>query len=218
MKTYLLLQNTHAVDLPAEFQRDDVRYPEALVAHFVKEFTRQEDLVFDPFAGYGTTLLVAEAMGRIPFGIEYDRRRVRFIQSRLRSPHHAGNVIHGDARRLSSYGLPAFDFSMTSPPYLARDDRVDPLAAYNAAGHGYDAYLRDIRAIYAQLARLMRDGAHAVIEVANLKGDDGVTTLAWNIAGAVSEVLRFEGEVVVGWDRYGYGYDHSYCLVFTKPA
>jgi len=28
-------------------------------------------------------------------------------------------------------------------------------------------------------------------------------------------VLHFEGEVVVCWDRYGYGYEHSYCLVYS---
>jgi hypothetical protein len=27
--------------------------------------------------------------------------------------------------------------------------------------------------------------------------------------------MQFEGEVVVAWDRNTYGYDHSYCLVFS---
>jgi hypothetical protein len=32
-------------------------------------------------------------------------------------------------------------------------------------------------------------------------------------------VLRFEGEVVVDWEpTYGFGYDHSYCLVFKAPG
>ncbi len=66
------------------------------------------------------------------------------------------------------------------------------------------------------MAQLMKDHAHVVIEVANLKAPDGVTRLAWDIADVVSEVLHFEGEVVIGWDTYGYGYDHSYCLVFTS--
>ena len=37
-------------------------------------------------------------------------------------------------------------------------------------------------------------------------------------ASAVAGVLEFEGEVVVGWDHYNYGYDHSYCLVFRRPG
>lgn len=57
-----------------------------------------------------------------------------------------------------------------------------------------------------------------MIEVANLKDARGVTTLAWDIGTAVSTVLHFEGEIIVSWDTYGYSYDHSYCLVFSKTA
>src|SRR5438128_1140398 len=70
----------------------------------------------------------------------------------------------------------------------------------------------------AALPRRMPPGAVAVIEVSNLKHPRQVTPLAWDIAAAVGEVLRFEGEVVVDWDpSYGWGYDHSYCLVFSAP-
>jgi hypothetical protein len=75
-----------------------------------------------------------------------------------------------------------------------------------------------LEGIYAQVERLMKPHARVVIEVSNLKGSAGVTTLAWDVASAVSKVLRFEGEIVVAWDHYSYGYDHSYCLLFTKPA
>jgi hypothetical protein len=42
------------------------------------------------------------------------------------------------------------------------------------------------------------------------------TPLAWDIGREGSQVLYFEGEVVVTWQpTYGFGYDHSYCRVFT---
>jgi hypothetical protein len=64
---------------------------------------------------------------------------------------------------------------------------------------------------------LIKPGGRVVIEVSNLKGRTGVTTLAWDIAGAVGQVLTFEGEIVIAWeDTYGYGYDHSYALVFVR--
>jgi len=32
-------------------------------------------------------------------------------------------------------------------------------------------------------------------------------------------VLPFAGEIAVRWEpTYGYGYDHSYCLLFSAPA
>lgn len=75
-----------------------------------------------------------------------------------------------------------------------------------------------MKSIYRQVNARLKPSGHAVIEVSNLKHEDGsLTTLAWDIAREVSEVLRFVGEIVVTWENgYGYGYDHSYCLVFAK--
>jgi hypothetical protein len=39
---------------------------------------------------------------------------------------------------------------------------------------------------------MMKPEAWVVIEAANLKSSDGVTTLAWDIAAAVGQVLTFE--------------------------
>ena len=38
------------------------------------------------FAGFSATLFVAEAMGRIPYGIEYDRAKADYIRSHLKTP------------------------------------------------------------------------------------------------------------------------------------
>jgi SAM-dependent methyltransferase len=214
MKTYLQLKNTHRCEFPDEFQKDDVRFSESLVEHFVREFTREGDVVFDPFAGYGTTLMVAEEMGRVAYGIEFDERRVRYARARLEHPE---RLIHGDSRRLASYRLPPFDLSVTSPPYMGKNDRENPLTNYTTGGD-YTAYLQGLSSIYEQLGQLLKPGARAVVEVANLRLSDGLTTLAWDVAGALARVLHFEGEVVVGWDEYGFGYDHSYCLVFCEAG
>lgn len=215
MRTCIELENRNRFELPVEFQDDDVRYSESIVEYFLRKVTRENDVVFDPFAGFGTTLLVAEAMGRMPLGIEYDEERVKYIQSKLKQP---DRIIHGDSRQLLSYDLPAFDFSITSPPYTSRHEIEDPFTAYTTNGDGYTSYLKDIRSIYEQMGQVMAFDARVVIEVANIKYGDSVTTLAWDIAKEISKVLHFEGEVVVSWDSYGYGYDHSYCLVFSKAS
>ena len=100
---------------------------------------------------------------------------------------------------------------------MQQDDPTDPLSAYNMTGRGYAAYLDHMQSIFAQVAPLMKAGARVVIEVSNLKSAGRVTPLAWDIARTVGVVLHFEVEIVVGWDpHYGYGYDHSYCLVFSQ--
>jgi hypothetical protein len=212
LKTYLHLDHTHPDPLPPEFQDDDVRYPESLVRYFLEEYTRPGDLVFDPFAGFGTTLVAAEALGRVGYGLELDNAKLDYARSRLGAPE---RLIHGDARRLLDYDLPVFAFSMTSPPFMTRDEIDDPLADYRAKGRGYRAYLDDLRNVYAQLRQHMQPAGVVVLEVANLKIGGQLTPLAWDLAEQIARVLHFDGEVVVCWNHYGYGYDHSYCLVYS---
>ena len=215
MRTVITLRSEEERPLPAEWVGDDVRYPPALVRLFLEEHTRPGDVVFDPFAGFATTLAVAEEMGRRAIGIERDERRWAYARTLLRDP---DALKHGDARRLGELGLPPIDFCMTSPPYMSRwEHPEDPLAAYAAPSRGYETYLAEVREVYRQIGALMTERAVAVVEVANVKKAHGVTTLAWDLAGAIGEVLRFDGEVVVSWEpTYGYGYDHSYCLLFRR--
>lgn len=214
MRTFIRLKNRQPNPLPKEFRDQELRYAPELVATFVQRYTRAGDLVFDPFAGYGTTLVVTEQMGRVPYGIEYDAQRVEYIRTLLRDP---AAIRQGDSRRLRDYDLPLFDLCMTSPPFTEHNDTFDALTNYRAPSAGYGAYLRDLAAIYDQVRLLMKPNARVVLEVANLHGPKGVTPLAWDVARAIGEVLHFEGEVVVGWDSYNYGYDHSYCLIFRAP-
>jgi DNA modification methylase len=213
MKTYIHLSSAHRYPLPAIFQHDDVRYSESLVETFLEQYTQQGDVVFDPFAGFGTTLFVAERMGRVSYGVEINQDRVNYARSKLANPK---NLIQGDARLLENIDLPEIDFSMTSPPYMTKDHHPEfPFAGYKITGEGYEEYLRDIRSIYEQLRARMKPTGKVVLEVANLKIEKQVTTLAWDVGQEISKVLRFEGEVIVCWDECGYGYDHSYCLIFS---
>jgi hypothetical protein len=99
---------------------------------------------------------------------------------------------------------------------MSKGDAEDPFSGYTLKGRGYPAYLRDLRGIFAQVRGCMKPAGTVVIEAANLKIEGELTSLAWDIAREVSTALRFEGEVIACWEGgYGYGYDHSYCLIFS---
>jgi DNA modification methylase len=215
MRTYITLRNQDREPLPDGFTGPDVRYTKALVRAFLEEYTRVGDAVLDPFAGFGTTLIVAEEMGREAWGLELDSARAEYARSQIRHPE---RLITGDSRQLVEYPIPPFDFSITSPPYMGKSDAENPFTGYAEPGQ-YTNYLAEVGEIYAQMGRLMKLGAKAVVEASNLKGGDSITTLAWDIAREVGKTLIFEGEIIATWeDGYGYGYDHSYCLVFAKKG
>ncbi|MGB0720432.1 MAG: DNA methyltransferase, partial [Bdellovibrionales bacterium] len=89
------------IELPFVYEReappqDDAsdRYPESLVRYFLDTYTKKGDRVFDPFTGLGTTAFVAEELGRVPYGIEADRKRFEWVAGQLE---HWQNIKYGDA-------------------------------------------------------------------------------------------------------------------------
>ena len=60
-------------------------FPEALPEWFIKLFTKEGDMVLDPFAGSGTTLIVAQRMHRNSIGIEIKLDYYQQIKERLQS-------------------------------------------------------------------------------------------------------------------------------------
>lgn len=58
-------------------------FPEALPEWFIKLFTKEGDMVLDPFAGSGTTLIVAQRMHRNSIGIEIKLDYYQQIKERL---------------------------------------------------------------------------------------------------------------------------------------
>ena len=218
MQTHLSLPYEQSDALPGGVV-DDIRTPRPLVEHFVEAFTDPGDVVFDPFAGFGTTLVVAEDLDRTPCGVEYEFDRAAFVRGRLERDEH---LRHGDALELSAEDLPTADLCFTSPPFMTTEMEMNPFENYDGEST-YEAYLEDLRDVFGRVERCLAPGSRVVIDVCNVENEGRVTPLAWDVGEAVAEVLDFQGEVVVAWevdgehDRrgdFGYGYDHTYCLVY----
>lgn len=219
MRTYLSLPYEHRDDLPPG-HANEVRTPDALVERFLDAYTDPGDRVVDPFAGYGTTLVTAERLGRVPYGVEYDADRADHVRSRIDVSEH---VRHGDVLELDGSWLPDCECCFTSPPFMERQMRRNPFENYGGEST-YDDYLDDVETAFRNVRGVLQSGGTVVVDVSNMKHQGRVTTLAWDVGKRLASVFRFEGEVVVTWededpDRdglFGYGYDHSYCLVFSN--
>lgn len=220
MQTFLTLPHEKPTSLPAEFD-DDPRTPPSYVEYFLTRYTKPGDAVLDPFAGFGTTLEVAEELGRKAYGVEYEPDRVAFIKERIDHPE---RVVRGSALSLQSLDLPQVECCLTSPPYMVAEMERDPFENYaNDSETTYENYLATIESVFAAIGELVLPDGHVLIDVSNMKFEGSVTTLAWNVAEVIEMIFDFAGEVVVGWKNkngedgaYGYGYDHSYCLVFER--
>jgi SAM-dependent methyltransferase len=195
---------------------DGVHFASAMVRTILEEFSAPGERVLDPFAGFGTTLVVAEEMGRVPVGLELLPERVAQIRNRVRP---GVRVIEGDAQRLSRYEIGPIDLCLTSPPYMtALGHPENPLTGYRTLDGDYQAYVAALGEVFHAVAELLRPGGYLVINVANVWGADSVTPLAWDIGSAVAARLPFHGEIYLDWDPPLEYLSGDYCLVFRKPV
>ena len=70
-------------------KKHSAAFPEELPEWFIKLVTKEGDIVLDPFAGSGTTLFVAERMGRSAIGIEIMEDYYKMIKNQLEEPYQA---------------------------------------------------------------------------------------------------------------------------------
>jgi DNA modification methylase len=74
----------HVWDIAPARQKDHpAQMPIALAERLLKFFARQSDLVYDPFAGVGTTLLAAKQLGLPSIGTEIDADYCNIIHQRM---------------------------------------------------------------------------------------------------------------------------------------
>lgn len=67
--------------------------PIQLLLRIILSSTNPSDVVLDPFAGSGTTLVVAEQLGRKSIGIELDKVNVKIVEERLAEKREADDIL-----------------------------------------------------------------------------------------------------------------------------
>lgn len=185
--------------------------------------TEPDDVVFDPFAGFGTTLDRAVAAGRRAVGVELLPERVAYIRDRVP----AALIVEGDARDLvrvlrdagAARTAPAVDLVLTSPPYMTGvNHEADPLTAYEEAGGDYRRYLRELGLVALQCAHLLVPGGYAVWNVADIREPGHTTRLIDDCRRVLAEHLTPVGVTEIVWDRYPHDLVADALLVFRRPA
>jgi DNA modification methylase len=133
-KSWLKFQKSWFIHNPPPRRQDVLRhpakFPETLAQEFIEFFTKRGQVVLDPMAGTGSTLVAALRAGRHSYGIELnpvyaeiacqvtadEKTKLGEIANEL-----TASVITGDASLLadlvSKHELPLIDYVLTSPPY-----------------------------------------------------------------------------------------------------
>lgn len=219
MQQYLLQSLSELVaERPPEDQ-ELVHFTESLARTAIEELTAPGGRVLDPFAGFGTTLVVSRRLGRASVGVELLPERVDQVRGRLDAEQCdvAAEIVRGDTRRLAELVEGPFDLCLTSPPYMTANEHPEnPLEAYEVPDGHYPTYLAELGGVFGQVAGLLRPGGHLALNVANTVHDGVLTPLAFDLAAVVARHLRLVQDVVVCWDGRPWGIGADFLLLFRR--
>jgi hypothetical protein len=197
----------------------DISFPESLARTLIASFTVRGDVVLDPFAGFGTTVVVAAEMGRIGIGIELNPERQKRAATRLRPP---SRVILADCNEVLALGVGPVHMVLTSPPHWQANG--DAMRAYAAPPVAYQQYLDQFAATLRRINAVVRPFGTVVLVVHNIaaSGEEPAKPLAWDLGRIAAEQLWFVKEWIActTWqeiDAAEFG-NHAHCLIFTKRA
>ncbi|MEM6810834.1 MAG: DNA methyltransferase [Pseudomonadota bacterium] len=198
---------------PPPFEGNDIKFPESLARHIIKTYTKKGDKVLDPFTGLGTTLFVAEELNRTPFGFETDTDKHQWVAGQLE---HWTHHIHDDAYNVPNYHLPKIDLLLTSPPYMPRHHKFNPLYNGDPQKAGYDCYLKRLAQIFKRIRPILKKNTPVILHLDNLKHGTKFTPLVHDVAGALSKDYCLCDEIKIIWDNPKLDYLTTQYLVFKK--
>ncbi|MCE9596086.1 MAG: DNA methylase [Planctomycetes bacterium] len=139
-------------DTPMGDPRFEGRTPAWVIWNLLERYTREEDLVVDPFAGGGTTLDVARDLKRKALG--YDIAPTR------------PDVFRADARKLPLEDGKA-DFVFMDPPYSTHLDYSDDPDCIGKLDAFEGEYFDALTAVFAEADRVLRDRRYLAVYVSD---------------------------------------------------
>ncbi|WP_040283050.1 TRM11 family SAM-dependent methyltransferase [Tessaracoccus massiliensis] len=200
---------------------EDVHMVPTVVDQVIKRLSQPGDMVLDPFAGFGTTLGRALALGRRAVGVELLPERVDHIREHIPD----AGIVEGDARELRevlSGALPALgrggvDLIVSSPPYMTETHHdADPLTAYEENTGNYPRYLAELGLVAAQCADLLKRGGFIVWNVADIHHMGHTTHLVDDCARVLAQYFSPIGATPISWDRLPHDLVADALLVFRR--
>lgn len=188
----------------------------------ITELSKPGDVVFDPFAGWGTTLVACSVEGRRGVGLEIDASRVEQARRRL-TAYPGQSMLCGDARK-PPLDPESVDLVLCDLPYFGTGtDTASADSGQMYALRDYDDYLCALDEAFAAVASVMRPGAHAVIAVQNRRIAGRFVPLAWDAARVLGRHLTLGDErvhlytwPVSGGDPMVSNRSHEYLLTARK--
>lgn len=210
------------------------------VARLIKFFTKENQLVLDPFLGIGSTLKACALNNRRGIGIELVKKYADLSKQRLETEvknsflyNKEQTVIEGDALKvIDDFTDDQFDFIVTSPPYwnilnkkadhkvkttrMANnlDTKYSELKEDLANIESYEEFISVISDFFSKCSRILKPKKYMAIIVSDFRHKDKFYMFHADLANKLEERnFKLKGMTIL-YQRhkkiFPYGYPYSY--------
>jgi len=205
-------------------------FPVELPLRLIKCFTTPEDrVILDPFVGTGSTVIAAEALGKVGIGLDISENYVEKAKSRLGLPRdlfqHENHpslgerrLLVADANDLPQYVEPeSVDMVITSPPYwdiLLQERTADnkPTRHYGDSERDlgkirdYTAFLSALAQVFEKVYAVLKAGKYCCVVVMDLRKKDRFYPFHADLANQLQQIGFILDDIII-WNR-GHEYNN----------
>jgi len=215
--------------------------PPELCADLIKIFTKKGQLVLDPLAGVGGTLLGASLCDREAIGIEINHRWLQIYKEvcKLEKLKEHKMIIGDAAEELLKIDKESIDFILTDVPYWnmdkvsqTRSDRTkkSKLSKFNENGEQTkEQWVEEMSSIFQRCSEPLKERGYMAVFVGDMYRGKQYHILSAELANAISAINGFALKANLIWfdnskmlHVYGYPYAfipsmiHQNILIFRK--
>lgn len=218
-------------------------FPVSLVSKLIKIYTRCNEVILDPFAGIGSTLVSAALLNRRSIGFELSAEFSSIAQERLKNFTVFNRLINESSFKMSEF-IPknSIDFCITSPPYWDILNRKRTADYKDIKNYGdseedlgnigdYNEFLGKLEFVLKQVFDCLKENRHCVLIVMDIRKKSKFYPFHIDVT-EIMQSIGFELEDYIIWDRrqeYNnlrpLGYPtvfrvnkvHEYICIFKKP-
>lgn len=202
--------------------------------NLILRYSKEDDIVLDPFLDSGTTLIETKLLKRKGIGIDINPNAIDFAKDNLRfnkNIQYEPNIYHGDSRDLKMLSNDSIDLICAHPPYaniIKYSENIDgdlPLLDINE-------YLVEISKVAKELFRVLKKDKYCAILIGDTRRNKHMIPLGFYVmqqflrAGFVlkENIIKEQHNCKATGFWYKKSIDHNFLLisheylfVFRKP-
>lgn len=205
--------------------------PPQVPRNLILKYTREEDIVLDPFCGSGTTLIECKLLRRKSIGIDTNINALKISRERLKfsfNKEYNPKLVKGSAVNLKLIVNEKIDFIFAHPPYADVIKYSENLKE-DLSRLGLEEFLKQIGLFANECFRVLKKGKVCSILIGDIRKKGNVIPLGFYIMNIFNQAGFITKEIIIKeqhnckmteyWKSKRpdfYLLAHEYVLVFKK--